>query len=614
MPGALGELLLGHADQVPAGPGQRGVEVAPVQLGRHPQHPGVVEQRQHAGELVVAELDQVLGHPAARPHAVEQGLLVAPVRFGLDLGAPALVEGAVSQRGAELLVGHLGRRAVVAGAHPGGLDRIRVERPARFREVPRPRLLPVAQALQVGVGGEVVAHPGLPVAHPLLGDLPGLGRRGRRGAPLVLADLALDRALLLACLVPGAVGRLRRHRGGDTRGERAQRVSAVGVLESGAARLLDTARDPHADGAAVVDGVLDLDLARPVRAVERQDPAFPLAAERALARRGRHRDQVDAGGAQPVGLPLDGGAADRGPHGHLGIAGHLPAPAGLVHEAFQAAVREPLHSALRGLSAGVDAEQRRTGYLADHLPVPVLDASQNAAVRGRDELDGLHGEPVDGAAGRGRLRDARGVDVGQGAELGQAGPGAPVPCLGDDVVHLGGHGRDERGDDTLRRAAQGLHILQLGDGPPGGFEAVGDLPGDDAEQALLGILVQGPHSVGEILGHPRGDRHAITPSTTYTPKLGAGSGTACPVSAWMRATSAATASASHSGLTMRTLVSVLTACACPSRESVCACVWASGATAAPNATVGRSGVSREKPSARSSCSMASTMSATAGDA
>lgn len=130
-------------------------------------------------------------------------------------------------------------------------------------------------------------------------------------------------------------------------------------------------------------------------------------------------------------MRLDRGPPDGGPHCHLGIARHLPRAPALIDERPQTAVGEPFEGALRGLPAGVDAEERRRRYLADDLPVSVLDASQNAAVRLGDELDRLGGEAVNGPGVRGAVGDPPGVGVGEGAELVEAGPRPDVVRLGD---------------------------------------------------------------------------------------------------------------------------------------------------------------------------------------
>ncbi|MFF1477123.1 hypothetical protein ACFVYD_06020 [Streptomyces sp. NPDC058301] len=61
-------------------------------------------------------------------------------------------------------------------------------------------------------------------------------------------------------------------------------------------------------------------------------------------------------------------------------------------------------------------------------------------------------------------------------------------------------------------SVQGLNIGELGRGPAGSVVPVGELPRDDAEQALLGIRVQGGDAGRETLDHSGVDRHR-TPLT-----------------------------------------------------------------------------------------------------
>lgn len=112
-------------------------------------------------------------------------------------------------------------------------------------------------------------------------------------------------------------------------------------------------------------------------------------------------------------------------------------------------------------------------------------------MRGRDELDGLGGEPIDGARVRRRLGDPAQVVVVQRPEFGEARAGADVVRLGDGVEHFQARGLGEGVDDTLRTAAQRLNVPQFVGRPPRGLKPVGELPGDDAEQPLLGVRVQG---------------------------------------------------------------------------------------------------------------------------
>jgi hypothetical protein len=71
-------------------------------------------------------------------------------------------------------------------------------------------------------------------------------------------------------------------------------------------------------------------------------------------------------------------------------------------------------------------------------------------------------------------------------------------------------------DDALRCAAHGLYGGELALDPTGGVEAVGELPGDDAQQPYLGSGVQVSRALGEVFDHARADGHPLTPDPTVT--------------------------------------------------------------------------------------------------
>lgn len=224
-------------------------------------------------------------------------------------------------------------------------------------EVACPRLLTLPPADEFGVIGEVRSLLGLPLPHLGLGRPARLGARRRGGAVLVPPDTALDRPLPLCRLVPvGVVGVLDRgpgHAGEECR----QAVPAIGVLETAPPCLVDAARDVHADGAPVLDGVLDLDRAGAAGSVEAQYLALERLADRALVRGVADDHEVEAGGAQLVAVRLDRGPSGRGPYGHLRVARHLPCAPAAVDERPQPPIGKPFHRGLGGLPAGVDAEQ-----------------------------------------------------------------------------------------------------------------------------------------------------------------------------------------------------------------------------------------------------------------
>lgn len=320
-------------------------------------------------------------------------------------------------------------------------------------EVAGAELLTLAPADEFGVVGEVTAHPALPPAHTCLGRALGLGGSRRGGAVLPLANAALDGALLLRRLVPvGVLGRVLGS-AGHAREVSRNGVPAVGMLKPAGACGVERAGDVHTHGAAVVEGVLDLDLVRTVGAVDRQHLALVRLAHGALVRGVADDDEVEAGRAQAVGVPLDCGSTDRGTGRHLRVRRHLPRAPALVDERPQPTVGEPFHGALRGLSARVDAEQRRCRHFGDHLPVPVLNSSENPAVRLGDEVDRFLREPIHSARRRRRLGDPAHLLVAQGAELGEAGARTDVVRLGDHVPYLKVDRGRERVDDLLRRAS-----------------------------------------------------------------------------------------------------------------------------------------------------------------
>ncbi|ARX89444.1 hypothetical protein SMD44_08931 [Streptomyces alboflavus] len=117
------------------------------------------------------------------------------------------------------------------------------------------------QTAQVGVCGEVIAHGALPLADLEAGGALRLGRDCGGLAPLVMPDAALDGALPQSGLVPARVA-LRGPDAGQPRGVSGHAVTAVGVLESGEAGLVERPGHPYGDHAAVVEDVLDLDHVR----------------------------------------------------------------------------------------------------------------------------------------------------------------------------------------------------------------------------------------------------------------------------------------------------------------------------------------------------------------
>ncbi|MGW3284314.1 hypothetical protein ACWDR3_06685 [Streptomyces sp. NPDC001002] len=82
---------------------------------------------------------------------------------------------------------------------------------------------------------------------------------------------------------------------------------------------------------------------------------------------------------------------------------------------------------------------------------------------------------------------------------------APVKATGD----RGFNPRARRRQPARRR---GLNVAQLVDAHPGSVEPVGQLSGDDAQQAMLGIVVQVANADRVVLDRSGVDRHGPPPA------------------------------------------------------------------------------------------------------